>query len=675
MSRFEAITINFKDILSTEFALAKRGDVSIRYIKKRFQLKKQFITANHLRTDALHLYELESIMRELIDLVYDKDIDGMVRSILTIYREEFPEEYNNIMTMFHKYNFKDGAHRAIICGDVQSGKTAIMVLTAILYVVYGRDVVIVCRNKLDDKSQFISRFREIAQVIHSRGYTQPICIVDRKDKLPKHACVMIDIYSKKNVLRLMTNVQKRNRQSVAYVDEADVRDDIKDVEFRRLVDSVTMTLFVSATVQDILTSSWKIQGKHIIPLIRKNEYRGIDHVEFIPVDQDEHTIDVKYAFKRVMDEEWKHEYHPKIVLYSCDRTISGINKTFNEMKHNRLFIDDSHSVEFDFQNACIISYAESRIRLFHPHISLDILRQTFPKCKETQPSTFELKTEIKKVLLWLAENGGHHVFETIVIIAGDMANRGINFASFSPNPNYRWHVTHQIGIKSSNASCATINQFMRIFGNHGDDIPLKFYSIPAMWDRIRKSYILSKTIVNAIRGNEDGEDGTTFHTPIFNNMFTDDVCKQLPMNIRRVPQKFIVKKSIENSFLHTERDDLTSAVFSDDEVVEVDHIQDEDIQLTCERFESWKQQDGATKISTFIRLVDPYKVYTKSELIGLLESCGFEHGNADVHLLTYFRHATNSNQNGYGKLFRRLSPDTYQMYPELVESYMNIFRL
>lgn len=521
---------------------------SLRKLNSSFHEQSSYIREKGLFNNPLYVCRLKDIYQQMFDIIFSFSMEDKLKSLLDIYLELYPKEREQILLFQQQYTFQDPQDKTILVqGDVQSGKTSMMILTAFIYLIYDRDVVFLFRNKTDDKKQFVNRFNGFVEKLREKNYhNQNFMVVDRRDKIPNHACVFVDIYSKSNVHAILQKVQRRSPEnSVLYIDEADIRDDTRDTEFKQLVDCIGTKLFVSATVQDILVSKWNVRGADVIPLLQSDKYRGIEDTQFIEMIEDEHgRVDIQSAIHQVITEEWNYALHPKILLLSMDRTVQMINKTHKELIRNHICVDEDLTLPLiePLENPCILSYTGSGITIFSEHITLQDMKEAFGKCKQVGRQTFKVRVQIKDVLKWLSENGGRAVYPTIIIIAGDMASRGINFACHSERVDNRWHLTHQIGVKSKNASCATLNQFMRIFGNHGDDIPLKFYSTKDVWTRIQKSYTLSKELVKTIRGE------TQFSHEQFVELNTKEICKQLPIRKDTLPKKFIVKQKLKDAF-------------------------------------------------------------------------------------------------------------------------------
>ena len=532
-----------------------------------FEEKKRFIRRNHMEFNPCHVTELANILFSLQKIVFGFTYGEFLVQLLDYFGEMYPEETKHIEKYLDVYNFgKENKQNILLKGDIQSGKTAMMILTSLCYLVNDRDVIILLRNKLDDKEQLRERFEEfVSRLKEEKGYTHPnFIVVDKKDKTPVHSCLFVEIYRQDNINKLLSKLRHRNiNNAVLYTDEADIRDDLKDIVYNKLYSQVGTNIFVSATVQDILVSDWGIKGSCIIPLFRSQKYKGLDQLDIIERKGLDEPIELFYTFCDIaIDNDFQRvrPEHPKIVLLTLDRYIAYISTMFENFKRNQFVIDSqSYVLPKEMENICAIEYTGKGIQLYHPSLinKIDSLRQelivrTFANNNTVQ---FGKKESIKKVLLWLAQNGGVQDFPNIVIVAGDMASRGINFACYDDfEPKNNWHLTHQVLLKPDSTSSANTIQACRILGNHGDDIPLKLYTIPNSAEKIKKGYILSTELVNCIT-NKDHK--------LFKEEFleknTDDICREIPIRKKDKPEKFLARKN-EKKVFHLVEDDDKEAI-------------------------------------------------------------------------------------------------------------------
>lgn len=286
--------------------------------------------------DVINVGQLREHYLKLCAEVFAFSPEELLYNLLEIFDNLFPDEADHLRQFSVQYEFYNGLSNLLLRGEIQSGKTAMMVLTTLCYLSCGRDVVVVVRNKVDDKVQFINRFNSIVNELkqkasHSDGR---FVAVGGSDPIPDHPCVFVEIFLKGNLSRLYSKIRGRNlRNAVLYIDEADLRDDYKHPLFT----SVGKTIYVSATVQDIIVADWKIKTKSVLSLAPPITYKGVQHLQIIERDLHD-SFEFFYALC-VIAADNEHlsvsPEHPKIVLINIDKTLNKIDEIFAEFKHTR----------------------------------------------------------------------------------------------------------------------------------------------------------------------------------------------------------------------------------------------------------------------------------------------------------------------------------------------------
>lgn len=462
--------------------------------------------------NCLYVSRLKDAYVHLMDTLFSCDPADCVYDLINMLRGMYDFEVSNIIEYMETFDFGSSTtkRRLLLKGDVQSGKTLIMILTAICYLISGKDVVFILRNKLDDRKQLVERFESVFEALRKKNYTHPsFQIVGRRDAAPRHSCIFIDIYSKLNVSALRSKIV--SRKAVVYVDEADCRDDRKDTEFINLIARAHTTIFVSATVQDILLSNWRINGADIISLWKKREYRSIEDIK-IKKRQLDNEDDLLWTFCDIaIDNQYENynAHHPKIVLVTVEKTLFGMNDLFDEFSENSFA---GCKLPKEMNNICVIEYTGNGIRVKHNQV------------------VTKFKTSMTGCLLHLAQSGGKEKYPNIIIISGDMASRGINFACYDDlDARNNWHITHQVLLKSSASNCSTLLQSCRILGVYRDYIPLKLYTTPEIKEKLKKGYEMCNRLVDECHKK-------------YRYAPTSESCMKIPIQKKDIPDKFTSKK-------------------------------------------------------------------------------------------------------------------------------------
>lgn len=596
MTKFAQITSRFNDLVSdfSDFKELDKGAEYDRYpevmrIEKSFRELAAHMQTKNLKLDPLFISNLSILFQKYADAIWDFNKSEKLISFLEKIAILFPHEHRHIMTYFDSYfSRRDEQKSLLLKGDIQSGKTAVMILVSLCYLTCDRDVIIILRNSLDDVLQFTERFQTFVSALKRiRYFDHRFIIAPRNRSAPAHSCVFVVNYMKTNLRKLYGNLTFRNMSnSVMITDEADMRDDDKDAEYNLLRKNVGLSLFVSATVQDILTADWGIRGSDVMCLAQNPNYRGLDNLQIIESDDLFWTLcDI------AIDQDYKtaRANHPKIVLLNVDRELRAMKTIYDQLTKNSFKLSDfdcSSALPKEMSDICSILYTGDGIRFSH---------SSFGEIVKTN-------ILLKDVLLWLAQNGGAKRFPNIVVVAGDMARRGINFACHdSTNRDNCWHLTHQILFGKDGSTCSMVVQACRILGNHGDDIPLKLYCSENTRDKILKSYKLSEAVTRIFSENETKYCGDK-------TSLTKVACSNLPVCRADKPERYL-RKGERTAFKWVRRGKPTILDASEPAPQE----KNKDMAAIESLFSKWSR-DKNLKVSKFLYSIDPRRLYTTKEI-------------------------------------------------------------
>lgn len=479
--------------------------------------------AMKVENSPMKLAELYAAYRTFTDAFCSFSGELYLRELFELLSVQYPFEFDNIRKHMPLYDFTNyEKHNLLIKGDVQSGKTAIMVICSLCYLLCGRDVAVLCRNSLGDVNQFIDRFEDTVAALEALGFRNKNFRVARRGRpLTRDPCLFVYNYSEQNVKSLLTVLRARAiGTTVLFVDEADLRSGTQKA-FVSLQTQVSKTVFVSATVQDILVSKWSIHTDHVVKLAPRPWYKGVNALTFIenPTLKGDELFYTLCDIAIDLDHRRALPTHPKIVLITIDRAKAVMDAFYERFKMGEFTLTNNFVAKLpnEMSNVCIISYTGEGIKMAHDGAELIFAPRQVPK-------------SIGRALLWLAQNGGVVRFPNIVILAGDLASRGINFACYdSGRPENNWHLTHQILMNKR--TCASAIQGLRILGNHRDDIPLKLYTTSACAEQIRKSQKLTDALVNTMANDE------------YKGMTTREAVREMPVRRQDKPEKYLTRES------------------------------------------------------------------------------------------------------------------------------------
>lgn len=644
-----SIQQNFRDIVSSYEYLNSTESFLVHYedikddIYDFLELKDkiQRDLANPLVSGPF-VIELRKILFKIQMTVLSHSANEYISALMDIYQEFYPEEFLNIRDYFDTFDFLNiqNDKNVLIKGDIQSGKTMTMILSIVFYLIIGKDVVLVTRNKNVDVNQFTQRFNEfISRLKTEKNFEHDslqICSKFRSAKnIPKNNCLFVSKFYKTDIKRITAILQRRNiSNAIMYIDEADSRDpeELEDRTFFNLMNYVKLNIFVSATVQDILVSNWNIKKAKIIELYRSKSYKGIYDVDFITdfdftEPQDELYEKIFDAINNDEDFSLINPGKPKITLLTVGRTEQHLGELCDKLVSGEIqsFID-----------VCVIKfmgYDKGGVTIWHSSFDdQDSLKDLHIRTKIGCKILLKKHMDIKSTFKWMANHGGLERFPNIVIVAGDMASRGINFACYPEN----WHVTHQIIKKSESTSCANIQQSLRILGNHNDDILLKVYLSKDDLDKIEKSYTLTNQIIKHLK-TKDGDGYVESDESEESEESVNLLLKKVPIKRGAIPHKFLARKKTKDCFevvsnyeygIGNAPNHIGSFVTNEEEYDEKSRQQ---IHRTLE-------EGKEHHITNFLSIVDPERTYRRSEMLNLLEEAGYEQPD---NMLVSFLHKGN----------------------------------
>ena len=486
------------------------------------------------RANSLFVSQLHEMFRDFSDKMFAFSPEEFFRDLLNALSEVYPSSAKVIRRYIDAFGFQlaDGAAREniLLQGEIQSGKTELIVVSALCYLASGRDVFVITRTRTQDKEQFLRRFAGIVNYLEiNRGLVNKnFMAIDGKKPAPAHPCAFVEIFHTGNLCKLFEKTKQRDlKNAVVFIDEADLRDTYN----AKLFTNAGKVVYVSATVQDILVADWRIKAANVVSLVPSGLYKGIRSLR-IEARALEDANEFFYTLCDIaVDNEFQkfHLGHPKIVLINIDRTLKVIGDMFWQFKEDQFNIDGVlHHIPKEMKDVCLIKYTGEGIKMHHSSFAgrKDVVKQ-------------HRLHSIAGTLNWLSKNGGNALFPNIVIIAGQMADRGINFADHESG----WHLTHQVMIKSADTSCASALQGCRILGTFSDLIPLKLYTTERIKSKIEKSYTASNSIIRQLQESKIKEE------------FTDSVCaKEVQIKQHEAEEldklKFITrgKKRVQDSF-------------------------------------------------------------------------------------------------------------------------------
>lgn len=252
------------------------------------------------------------------------------------------------------------------------------------------------------------------------------------------------------------------------------------------------------------------------------DYKGIKDIEFeiLPVfpKSKKGTLFEKspglYNVMKTLTHRPVYANHPTIVLTKCTHLVL----------HQTEFIQVIAETKEWQGRWAAIGYNGTGISMYHHSFKGDIEIAGVPGVSQGQGIYTFKGIGIMKALTYLRENGGKSLFSRIVVIAGHLASRCINFMDSS----YKWHLTDEYLDPAKTMSCADLIQSMRICGNHKIVTPLKVWCNEEVMENIILTHynlggFISKLAdTNEQKSFKDILEGVKFHK---NKLGNRKVCK------------------------------------------------------------------------------------------------------------------------------------------------------
>lgn len=232
------------------------------------------ILENNQQNNPVLVSLLGDIYMKILQKFLETKPKHILIALLATFEELYPAEALHIHQYIDTYSFTKGRLNGLLKGCVQSGKTAIIVLSMLCYLTCNRDVIVIVRDKLGEKTQFINRFHNIVNELQNHLFSHPNYMI-ATGNIPEHPCAFVELYHSKNLQKLYTRIRDRNlKNAVLYIDEADLR----ETYTAQIFNKVGKTIYVSATVQDILVADWKIRTDNIMKLTPPPAYKGVSNL-------------------------------------------------------------------------------------------------------------------------------------------------------------------------------------------------------------------------------------------------------------------------------------------------------------------------------------------------------------------------------------------------------------
>jgi len=399
-------------------------------------------------------------------------------------------------------------------------------------------------------------------------------------------------------------------------------------EFQQIRNRATEFIAVTATAFDIIYMDNDLKNNCIYKLPHPENYKGLEKVGIWELDnnfnfgvtkKDERvphsgpptplrgarlgrtssvtlSTDLEQFYIDLLEEKQPTPSHPIICL----------NKTETKIEEERWMLKAfaDHPI---LKQYCVIVFNGQGIDLYNPHMDVNHLRTYFkikkPKKKDHSKGLLQSVANV----VFVEKAGSREVLQYvkihlkmtthIVIIAGQIVNRGLNIVS----TDYVWHLTHQLLRVSSVATCGDMYQAVRLYGRYNDNISLKLYMTEKDARALEQTYYLQEKIL------KEADNRVVIHETI---MSMKDVCYGIKLLKEDIPKRRTTKKVQEPKWTVMKRETPQKEEWR------------RDIKLRTNTLRAVKrcfeQRDRSQKNTRFLKQLQPNIMYTFKELQDLL---------------------------------------------------------
>lgn len=539
-------------------------------------------------------------------------------------------------------------NKFVLCkGYVQMGKTQFMIANAFYFMRHKNlSTIIVLRNFCSDKRQISERIKDYIKttekyaevnlvdenvnigVINSEKFNKNKFIEGIKKGGQIIPCIANKAALKKIydcLYELPNEYQGKFILEIDEVDYIDSSDNATTSYLQQLKDISYATFGISATILDTSMKE-TITTKDIVILDTPRFYKGLEQIGFEILTEkavssnittsDILSNDQNLAEFLKMYEKKKPikvsttcfgEYHPNILLLKEGKTIAPQHELQKYMtkKHKGItsivYNSNGISLSSETLNGEDINISDAKVS----YNGKDNIH-TITNCS------------IGDVLYFLKRTGGADRFPVIVIMAGELAGRGISFVGsdyrecFEKNTTV-WHLSDQYLICPKCTTQPELIQSIRLCCVTKDNVPLTLYTTKEIATDIRKAYHAQEELITRVRAYETG--------------IISDLLEKIKINKEKVSKRKITKNILFKPTLVTTPEEEGEDAFDLKDYkldepkkrcpepnfpknTEVLYMVDIEI---SEHVTSFKELIKQTK-----SIMEPHKLYTRGDVTNLL---------------------------------------------------------
>ena len=488
-------------------------------------------------------------------------------------------------------------------GKIQSGKTKFMIIMNLLLASLGYTPVFILRNYEADVYQLWENFQEEKKQAEEKHGVFPFGLKILGKREPVRAKYVLYV-ALSNVAQLRKiKLLPSLCLTMDEVDTMECNDRQKSKLLAELKETATIVLGVSATIMDTLINN-TIQAQQIIQLPLPEDYKGLTQLTFSeirgkytgshskaidrPENQDLMSYVDLFAQKSALGQ------HPQMTLITVARCVET-NETFQ------------NAIRVRYQGVATILLRGKDIQLtvegvaYTPRLYQFERKQqiVLPGLNVPEPGFVakRQKPSIRSCIQWFKNNGGVARFPRIMIIAGEMAGRGISFTSL----DYEWHLTEQFFLPSDGCDEPELIQKIRLCGRYRDELTLTLFTTADVWSDLKKADARLEEVVTKVKASAETSKDTIYGMSLYKEKFTKhDMTKNFGTPITK------------------------SDMLAEDEDASSYEIQEVEMDPIRRRIQRHLSSARSNNVSIFLASLDPSETYTKEDLLHLLGIAKYE---------------------------------------------------
>jgi hypothetical protein len=210
------------------------------------------------------------------------------------------------------------------------------------------------------------------------------------------------------------------------------------------------------------------------------------------------------------------------------------------------------------------------------------------------------KPSVRSCLQWFKHKGAER-FPRIMVLAGDIAGRGISFTSL----DHEWHLTEQFFLPSKRCDEPELIQKIRLCGRYRDDLPLILYTTDEVWSDIKKADARLEEVMDRIISVKNVTETT----------------KDAIYGMSLYKEKFTSRDMTKNYGTPITKSDVLAADEQNDGQYRAQETDMDRVKRTIQRHLIAHKD---TNVSVFLALLDPRVSYTKEALLDLLRRATYQ---------------------------------------------------